>query len=102
MVPFELIVERSAANPEYTRGKLFVSANARQGHANELFFNRVKRRAESNRADGLRAVLGDRRRFSYPFRNEFGCELFSIDHQHCRLNHVFKFAYVARPRIVSE
>jgi len=76
MVPFELIVERSAANPEYTRGKLFVSANARQGHANELFFNRVKRRAESNGADGLRAILGDRRRFPYPFRNELGVSSF--------------------------
>ena len=80
MVPFELIVERSAANPEYTRGKLFVPTNMRQGHANKLFFNRVKRRTESNRADGLRAVLDDRRRFPDPFRNEFGCELFSIDH----------------------
>ena len=102
MISFELVVQSAAANPEDVSGKLFIASGAGESHADELFFNGIKGRADANGANRIRGFLRNRGRLSDPLWNKFRRELFPVNHQNGRLDDVFELPYVSRPRVMAQ
>ena len=102
MMPFELVIQRPATDPENIGSEFLIATDPSQGHTNDFFFNRFQSRPQGERADRVATVLTASNRITNSLWNKVRCEFLAIHHENRRLNEVFELANISWPRIVPE